>query len=83
MDLLPQSLVSNPLGEGGLDQVPLGGRLGVKGSEAGLRDPGRRPIRQDEGEVGDVDLLESLDATEGSSPGSGFCFNEDLLWVWP
>lgn len=77
MDLLPPSLASRPLGEGGLDKVSLGGRLEVRASEAG-----RRLILQDEGEVGDVDLLESLVGTQGSSTGSGLGFNCDLLWVW-
>lgn len=77
VDLLSHSLLSRPLGEGGFDS--LGGLLDVGVFETGPE--GTRTL-QDEGEVGEVDLLEFLVTPEGSSSGSECFFNEDLLWVW-
>lgn len=80
VDLLSHSLLSRPLGEGGLDS--LGGLLDVGVFETGPRGPERTRTLQDEGEVGEVDPLELLVTAEGSSSGSDCFFNKDLLWVW-
>lgn len=80
VDLLSHSLLCRPLGEGGLDS--LGGLLDAGGFETGPWGPERPRTLQDEGEVGEADLLEVLVTAEGSSSGSECFFNDDLLWVW-
>lgn len=82
VDLISLSLVSRLLGDGGFDEVSL---QDLNTSVTGPWHPGDPEwtlAREEEEEVGEVDLLEFLVPSVASSPGSEFCFNKDFFWVW-